>query len=244
MTNLTTLPTPKPSLDQDTLGPEVLGVRPWDQMPKEPPRWYFRFERFRRQGAARSILATVKEEEAEAGRPKTTKWPPGAWVRAAKRWSWKTRAEAWDRAELDRLRKQEVEAAEQMRRCHIAAGQAALGLFVDWLEKTKMALQNNEDAGEVLSASDAMKLLSEGVRIERLARGEPDTIQRRQTEGDPQASATVNVGINIGDILAKVREAEREEREQREQLEDQADRPARIPYQPSANRPQGNGRGG
>ena len=64
------------------------------------------------------------------------------------------------------------------------------------------------------------------------------------TTPDGEALPGVTLGINIGDILAKVREAEREEREQREQLEDQADRPARIPYQPSANRPQGNGRGG
>ena len=82
---------------------------PWEIQPSEPPRWYARFEAYRRLGPTRSI-ERVFEAEVDAGAVNGRR-PGQAWYKAAREWQWAERAEAWDAAERERLA-----AAEHARR--------------------------------------------------------------------------------------------------------------------------------
>lgn len=82
---------------------------PWEIQPSEPPRWYARFEAYRRLGPTRSI-ERVFEAEVDAGAVNGRR-PGQAWYKAAREWRWQERAEAWDAAERERLA-----AAEHARR--------------------------------------------------------------------------------------------------------------------------------
>jgi hypothetical protein len=207
-------------------------LQPWDQQPGEPSRWYGVFFAFCTAGSSRSLLGVYNQHRQAKGKQGTARRVPGAWDRACRKWNWRARAAAWD-WEQRRLRALKL----QERRDQMTDNQATLGAAL-WsvgsqdLDKVKP---------EELSVQDRLRLIEAGVRIERLALGEPDSIQQRNGEQSP--SASVNVGICISDILAKIREAERLAKQQA-QLEHQADGPARIAYQPSANGYPGNGRGG
>ena len=75
----------------------------WDQLPDEPNRWYARFERFRLRGPKRTLEAVFRSECGDQ-QVLAQKRPGQAWYRAAARWEWQRRAEAWDKAERARLR--------------------------------------------------------------------------------------------------------------------------------------------
>lgn len=71
---------------------------PWERIAGEPSLWFSRFEVYRRLGPRRGLLAAARAERAtSAPTAAPLRTPPGAWARAANKWSWTTRAEAWDK---------------------------------------------------------------------------------------------------------------------------------------------------
>lgn len=71
---------------------------PWDRQAGEPALWYNRFTVYRRMGPERTLLgAWRKATEAESGGIRRGAKLPGAWQRQYERWTWKARAEAFDR---------------------------------------------------------------------------------------------------------------------------------------------------
>lgn len=93
---------------------------PWARFDDEPGRWFARFEAFRQFGPTRSLLGTVSAERAEKGGKRRARKVPGAWDRAAKRFRWRERAEAWDRA----LEAQVAADEEERRRRILSTGYA------------------------------------------------------------------------------------------------------------------------
>lgn len=71
---------------------------PWEQMNGEPARWFARFNTYRLLGAQRSLLRAARAEQAKSeptgARPAAH--VAGAWLRAAQKWQWQARAQAWD----------------------------------------------------------------------------------------------------------------------------------------------------
>lgn len=95
-------------------------------------RWFARFERYRLMGPRRSLLALYRWERSGAigrdvtgrpGRPKPdgARTVPEAWGRAASRWRWRERAEAWDAHVLARERAKEEDIRRRARAAQLAA---------------------------------------------------------------------------------------------------------------------------
>ncbi len=67
----------------------------------EPMLWFGRFTLYREMGTERSLLGAVNKANK---RKKKQSFIPGSWSEASKKWNWKSRAESWDLAEIERLR--------------------------------------------------------------------------------------------------------------------------------------------
>lgn len=75
--------------------------QPWDRMRDEngkleSARWFARFEIFRHLGPERTMEETWRRWREKAAINSKTKRPNPSWYKAAERWRWKARAEAWD----------------------------------------------------------------------------------------------------------------------------------------------------
>jgi hypothetical protein len=170
---------------------------PWERLPGEPARWYTRFERYRLAGPSRSLLATCHAEKAAtaARRPRCV---PGAWAKAAQRWRWKERAEAWDAQEHQRARQAQADKIRAMNERH---AHEARGLQAKALERLR-ALRPEE-----LKAADVARFLIEATKLERLALGEPDTVQRQELTGKGGGP----LQFSLEDAVAAARELEEAE---------------------------------
>lgn len=141
----------------------------WLQQPKESGPAYAAFSLFRDLGLLRKRV-TVQQETGK-GRSLIDNW--GTW------WCWNKRVTAYDsHVEEERLKAFEEEGKQMGRR------QAQLGMKMQGKAETVLGML---DEGE-MTAADVAKLASEGVKIERLARGEKT--------GDEGQSITIVYGGN------------------------------------------------
>jgi hypothetical protein len=162
---------------------------PWDRQSDEPHNWYCRFEEFRRRGPGRSLLSVYNAERVKAGKGKSAS-PPSSWGKAAQRWRWRERAEAWDAEQARLARQAEAEALEARRLAWLAQAQALQGKACQRL----VAL----DAGE-LSFRDVIAGVVEGVKLEMLARGEA-------TERHDHSHALDDRRTRLDQVLAALRQ--------------------------------------
>jgi hypothetical protein len=146
---------------------------PWDRRPGERNRWYNRFERYRLAGACRSLLAIYNEERQKAGKGKATRIP-GAWSRAAAFWCWRERALAWDEHERRQARDARARDIAEMHTRHIQEAMALQAKAVERLQS--LDVQN-------MSPGDVARFLTEAVKLERTARGEPEVVEERRLTG-------------------------------------------------------------
>jgi hypothetical protein len=145
----------------------------WDRQPLEPNLWYTRFERYRLAGASRSLLGTLNAELTEKGRKRQSK-VPGAWNQAFRRWRWRERAEAWDEQERRQAREAHAHELEEMNRRHIQEAQALQNKALQRLKSLEL---------DDLSAMDVLRFVTDSTKLERTARGEPETIEERRLTG-------------------------------------------------------------
>jgi hypothetical protein len=154
---------------------------PWERQSGESNLWYSRFERFRLAGPSRSLLGMVNAEKAEKGKRRQV-WIPGAWSRAAAHWRWRERAEAWDDHERQRARLAHAKEVEEMNRRHIQEGQALQSKGIQGLKNL-----------EPDKLSDALRCIVDGTKLERTARGEPETIEERRLTGKSGGAITFSM---------------------------------------------------
>jgi hypothetical protein len=155
--------------------PEIQALsEPWDRQPGEPNRWYNRYERYRLAGAGRSLLAIYNDERQRAGKGERATRVPGAWDRAASRWCWRERAVAWDEHERQKARDAHARDIAEMRSRHI---QEAIALQAKAVERLK-SLDLKD-----LSPGDVARFFTEATKLERIARGEPESIEERRLTG-------------------------------------------------------------
>lgn len=122
-------------------------MNPWEQRPGEPTTWFSRFERYKLAGAGRTLEKIFSAEKAQKGtkRHKESKQASGAWKRAYDQWDWKSRAEAWDRAEIAARRQRDEEAfrtdLERHRANCLALSRSALAASINLLKKLNEVLE-------------------------------------------------------------------------------------------------------
>jgi hypothetical protein len=167
---------------------------PWDRQPGEPTRWFARFERYRMAGSGRSLLGAVNAEQADKGGQKRTK-VSGAWDQAFARWRWRQRAEAWDDQQRDKARETHAQEIAEMNNRHIRESQA--------LQAKAIARLNSLTEGD-LTATEVVRFLIEATKLERTARGEPETIEERRLTGKGGGA----MSFSLEDALAAEKELE------------------------------------
>ena len=113
---------------------------------------------------------------------------------------WVERAAAWDR-HLDAEGRAAQEAArKEMAERHV---RKARGLQAKALERLRALLP------EELSPADVLRYFVEAVKLERLALGEPDTVQRQELTGKGGSP----LHFSLEDAVAAARELEEAERD-------------------------------
>lgn len=133
-------------------------IAAWDRQPAEHPRHFAAFCLYRDMGVNRTIAAV----RSETGYSKSTM------DGIVKRWKWQSRVLAYER-NLDQYR----QSATALSVHNMAQRQAALGQKLQTVAERRID-QIAADPGlmATLTASDAVRLATEGVKIERLAEGE------------------------------------------------------------------------
>jgi hypothetical protein len=144
-------------------------LAPWEQQPGESPRAFGAFGAYRGLGPRRSLRAAAA---AFYGQPSAAK------ERQVDKWSrkfrWVERAGAWDRhLEAEACRAQE-ETRREMAERHVKEARA---LQAKALERLR-ALRPEE-----LGPADLLRYIVEAAKLERLAVGEPDAVQRQEVTG-------------------------------------------------------------
>lgn len=147
---------------------------PWERQRGESPQATEAFRLYRDLGPQRSVRKV--SEACHKNESLLNRW--------SQRWAWVERAASWD-DEVDRLaRLNAVEEVAEMHRRHAQ-------LAVVMLNKVGMRLLGSEDNNvqaidtNTLSISELARLADVAVKIERLARGEPETV----VAGAPAAGA-------------------------------------------------------
>lgn len=122
----------------------VSGENPWDQLEKEPQKWFDRFETYRLQGPTRS-LESVWRLEATIGK---TKRPGPHWYAAKERYKWDERCRAWDDAERPRRRAEKIKMIKEMQERHANYGRL---LMAKGLNQVKEIQLGDLDPGQALT---------------------------------------------------------------------------------------------
>ena len=169
-------------------------AEPWDRQPGEPNLWYSRFERYRLAGPSRSIRGLLNSEKGTKSN-KRRRCIPGAWSRASTRWNWKDRAEAWDEHERQKAREAHARDIAEMNQRHIQEAKALQAKAVERLKSLEL---------KDISAGDLARFVVEATKLERTARGEPESIEERRLTGKGGGP----IGFSLEETVAADRELE------------------------------------
>jgi hypothetical protein len=185
----------------------------WEQQPRESSRAYGAFCAYRDLGPRRSLRAAAT---AFYGRTSSAlERQLDNWSRA---FSWVERAGAWDR-HLDAETRQALEEARrEMVERHLREARTMQGKALQRLQ----ALTPEE-----LGPADLLRYIVEAVKLERLALGEPDTVQRHELTGRGGSP----LHFSLEEAVAAARELEEAEHGsmQRDRGETVQDRGSEVP---------------
>lgn len=139
------------------------GPAPWEQQSGESDKSFAAFCVFRDIGSSRSVHKAYVQSTGKT----QAKQADGRWNGWASQNNWHTRASAWD-GEQDRVKRQaNLKAVAEMGERHAAI---ALGF------QSKVAARLKSINPEELSPADMERWFKTAAMLERLARGEPDSI--------------------------------------------------------------------
>ncbi|HUV09221.1 MAG TPA: hypothetical protein VMX75_15910 [Spirochaetia bacterium] len=133
---------------------------PWDRQSSETRQAFEAFQVYRDLGEDRSLTRTAAQLAKH--------WTLIA--RWSARWSWVSRVEAWDK-HLDEINQR----AQEQKRKEMAKRHANLAMGLQGMAAKKLT-DMQEQAKGYLKPADVAKFIEVGVKVERLARGEPDTV--------------------------------------------------------------------
>lgn len=177
------------------LDPE--SIKPWERMDGEINRWFQRFEIYRSLGYTRSIFSAYETERKNLQKPvrfrQGQRHPPVEWTMNASKWKWIVRAQAYDEYErqvlIERRHRQLIEAQDR----HLNAGRLLQ-------QHALKRLHPNTFVPEAeLDVPNALKFVTEGVKLELTAVGAASEIRRTELSGRVQ---TVEANASLKDLLS------------------------------------------
>lgn len=144
--------------------------QPWERMPGEGEKAFAAFNAYRNTPAdARSIPKCVA---VYYGKPATVS-RVNVWRRWSGRWRWQYRVQAWQDYLERKANEARVAEVKAMAERHAKIGAAIQGKGVERLQKLEVT---------ELTAGDVLRFLSEGIKIERAARGEPSAVVEQRVK--------------------------------------------------------------
>lgn len=166
---------PKP-IDPDT-------IEPWEQQPGETPHAYSMFVFYRDLHPLERSLSKVVEVRNAA----TPNRKIGVFEvqRLSASWLWVSRVKHWDAKVAKEANARELKAATDARLEHIQLARELQGLGREAVKKVRAALKSKRGG---VTAADAVRAVTEGVKLERLIRGE----------------STENVDANVTQTIAQL----------------------------------------
>jgi hypothetical protein len=149
---------------------------PWDRQMKESTQAYANFQVHLRCGPARSVKETAKM----LGKNETTLRGQAA------TYSWKERATAYDEDIIANAKVKLEDEYVEMAKRHLNASKLLQALGGKALAARLSKYQGNEDAAARMPTTSARQCLVDGIRLERMVRGEPDSVtETRTAEAEP-----------------------------------------------------------
>src|SRR5262245_34135674 len=163
---------------------------PWEQQPRESSRAFGAFCSYRDLGPRRSLRAAAAafyKRTSSALERQLDKW--------SRAFRWVERVNAWDRHLDAEACKAQVEARREMQERHVREARA---LQAKALERLRTLCP------EELGPSELLRYFVEAAKLERLAMGEPDTVQRHELTGRGGGA----LQFNLEEAVAAARELE------------------------------------
>ena len=156
----------------------------WGRQKLESGFWYDRFTKYRLMGPKRSLLGAVNAERMKEQRG-ATKSVPASWYKAATRWNWKARAEAWDASERERAEAEwESRRVEIRQRDFAQAGelrnlaQAILDASPGFIHEREYKRGDTKFVIKALDGRLAVQALEASSKLQRLAAEMADPAQK------------------------------------------------------------------
>lgn len=141
-------------------------VPPWERQSGESEKAFAAFMKYRDEPTKTRSIAKCCTDIYGQGTSRVRVWQRWSVI-----WRWKVRVSAWI-SEQDRLaREAQIAELKAMNRRHVQIGTAL---------QTKAIERLQHLAADMLGPQDLLRFMTEGVRLERVARGGPDIIVQQQ----------------------------------------------------------------
>jgi hypothetical protein len=186
---------------------------PWLKQPGEPVKWFARFELFRMLGSGRSLWAAYREfhrrsghEETEDARKSAGKrGVPSSWNRAALRFNWKVRAEAFDIAKAQDEADEWLRRRDELREREWQTSKAILDktgqMLVFPLQKT--VRREDENGRQITEIYPSKWMLGD---VQRLAQAAQKLGHSAVGSTEPGEKGGMQVGVSSDELALAARE--------------------------------------
>lgn len=162
-------------------------MQAWDQLEGEGDRAYAGFIIFRDLGARRTIVEAARLFY-DAGKPKASASQSSRFMAWSAKYHWQDRAREYDKFLADAAVEARIKAITEMNE-----RQAQYGRGLQAVAMNRIRTLSPDD----LTASEALRWVVEGAKLERLANGQA-------TARDEIGSAGNSISISLDQVLAKV----------------------------------------
>jgi hypothetical protein len=155
----------------------------WEQQPGEADKAFAAFVVYRDLGSRRSLDAVCRQlyRGTQTVRKRDATGRVQQWSATFR---WVARARAWDEEKDRRGREAEIDAVRQMHRRHAEEATEFQRKALERLRQIPL---------EELDAPDVIRFYVEAVRVERTARGEPETVSEQRQKSDAHDRNTTHL---------------------------------------------------
>jgi hypothetical protein len=166
---------------------------PYDRQTDETDRQWEAFMLYRNMGSDRTLRATAekyRELHGLTSKPASTERTVQMW---SVRWRWRDRCAAWEREVDKKARRIALDEVARMNARHIKLAESTQALAASELKKLLAKTKQTKEV--TVEVGDFLRVMEAGVKLERLARGEPDTIheERKELDGDEKRKALTSL---------------------------------------------------